>query len=221
MPKDVTVILPTLNEGKAIRQVIEEIKHLPIKAEIMVVDGLSKDKTVDIAKELGVRVIYETRKGKGIAVRKALKRVVTPYIVMIDADGTYPTEVIVEFCEQLSKYDVVKGDRSWHDKGAMSKTHRFGNWALSLLASILYRKRVRDVCSGLWAMKRERVRKFNLVSDGFTLEADLFINTVRAKCSFKELPIVYSKRIQGEKAKLMLSDGFKIGWFLVKKRFIK
>lgn len=215
---EITVILPTLNEEKAIEKVIQGIKALPIECRILVVDGLSTDATTTIALNLGVPVLYERHKGKGIAVRAALKYIDTPYIVMIDADATYPINAIVPFCGALSEYDIVKGERKWLENGAMSKTHRFGNYMLSLLASILFGHRTRDVCSGMWAFRKECLDKFKLTSAGFTLEADLFVNTVVTGCKLKEIPIEYKKRMQGDKAKLMLQDGFEIGWFLIRKR---
>lgn len=216
--KRVTIILPAFNEEKAIGKVIQEIRSLPIECQIFVVDNLSTDDTSAIALDLGVPVFYERNKGKGIAVRTGFKHAGTPYIVMIDADGTYPVDAIPALCEALSKYDVVKGDRKWCKDGAMTKTHRFGNYMLSLLASILFRHRTKDVCSGMWAFKKERLDKFHLTSAEFTLEADLFVNTVTTGCKLKELPIEYEKRIQGDKAKLKTKNGFEIGWFLIKKR---
>ena len=216
--KKVTVILPAFNEAKAIGKVIQEIRSLPIGCQVFVVDNLCTDNTPTIALDLGVLVIYEKKKGKGMAVRTGFKHASTPYIAMIDADGTYPVGSIPAFCEALSEYDVVKGNRKWCENGAMTKTHKFGNRMLSLLASILFGHRTRDVCSGMWAFRKECLDKFNLTSTGFTLEADLFINTVTTGCSLKELPIEYKKRIQGDKAKLMLRDGFEIGWFIIRRR---
>ena len=219
--KEVTIILPALNEAKAIGKVIKEIRSLPIECQILVVDNLSTDDTPAIALGLGATVIYEKNKGKGMAVRTGLKYASTPYVVMIDADGTYPVDAIVSFCEALSEYDIVKGERKWCESGAITKTHRFGNYMLSLLASFLFLCRTRDVCSGMWAFRKECLDKFNLTSAGFTLEADFFANTVLTGCKLKELPIEYRKRIQGDKTKLMMRDGLEIGWFLIRRSFIR
>lgn len=216
---NISVIIPALNEEKAIGKVIEAIKMLPIECEVVVVDNGSMDKTVEIAESLGVRVLHESKKGKGMAIRTGIEHTDTLYGVMIDADGTYPIDVIPTFCGMLLEYDVVKGHRCWCENKAMTKMHKFGNRVLSLLASVLYGRRVRDVCSGLWAFRLDKIREFNLTSAGFTLEADLFVNSVRTGCRLKELPIKYGKRIQGDKAKLVLGDGFRIGWFLIKKRW--
>ncbi len=220
MSKSVTVILPTLNEGKSIKKIIQDIKELPIDTHIIVADGLSIDQTAAIAMGMGVGVIYKSG-GKGLAVREALNHVKTPFVAMIDADCTYPVGVIPQFCGMLNNYDIVKGERRLLEDGAMSKLHKYGNNALSLLASILYGKKVNDVCSGLWVMRCDNVNKFRLTSNGFTLEADLFINTIKTKCRFKEYPIEYYKRTDGNVPKLVITDGLKIAWFLIKKRFTK
>lgn len=219
MQSTVTVLLPAFNEEKAIGRVIQEIKGLSLDYEILVVDNKSTNGTKAEATALGAKVLYEGKKGKGNAVRAGFKHIKTPYVVMIDADGTYPVDAIPMCCEALSDYDVVKGARLMDEEGAMSRGHKFGNWGLSMLASILYGCRVRDVCSGLWAFRVGALRKFRLTSSSFTLEADMFINTVRTQCRFKEIPIKYRKRADGDMAKLKLIDGFKIAWFLVKRRF--
>lgn len=218
--KSITVLLPAFNEEKAIGRVIEDIKALALNYEILVVNNLSTNDTEAKAIALGAKVLYEGEKGKGNAVRAGFKHIKTAFVVMIDADGTYPVDAIPICCGALLEYDVVKGARRRCDDGSMSKGHIFGNWALSMLASILYGHRVRDVCSGLWAFRMESLRKFKLTSAGFTLEADMFINTIKNGCKLKELPIAYYKRLDGDAAKLKLIDGFKIAWFLISRRFV-
>jgi len=89
---------------------------------------------------------------------------------------------------------------------------------LSLLATILFRRRVRDVCTGMWAFQRGVLDKFELESGGFTLEADLFVNCVRNRCRIKQVPIDYRARLDGSLPKLRIVDGVNIGAFLIKKR---
>ena len=79
---------------------------------------------------------------------------------------------------------------------------------------------MRDVCSGFWGFRQDSVNKFAIMSDGFTLEADFFLNTVKHKCSFLEFPISYGARVEGSEAKLRIFDGFRIAWFLVKRWFV-
>lgn len=166
------------------------------------------------------------RGGKGVAVRHAIRKlhksIDYKYLIMIDGDYTYPAFYIPYIVRCLhGGNDVVMGYRKDIEDGAMSPVNRSGNKMLSLLASILYGKRVYDVCTGMWGFRKEVIDKFKLTSKGFTFEADLFTNAVANKCRIKQIPINYRARPSGSTAKLKVSDGFKIGWFLLKKRLDK
>jgi len=213
-----TVIVPALNESATIKEVVMSIKALSIKPKVLVVDNSSWDDTAELAKEAGAEVINVVMRGKGVAVQEALKHIDTPYIGMIDADGTYPVETFLVLMEAMSGCDVAKEHRKWCDNGSMSKTHKVGNYLLSAFASMLYGKRVHDVCSGQWVFKRECLDKFKITSRGFTLEADLFTNTVLNGYRLGEYPTTYQARLDGSKAKLKMLDGVKIALFLITRR---
>jgi glycosyltransferase involved in cell wall biosynthesis len=214
----VTVILPTYNEEVAIGKMIDEIEALPMKCGVLVADSESTDRTVGIAKRKGVPVVMG-RRGKGNAVRAVIDRIRTPYAVMLDADGTYPVEAIPALCGMLDEFEVVKGNRVVFEDGSMPWLNRMGNRAVSFLASILFFRKVADVDSGMWAFRTGCLRGFDLTSKRFTLEVDLFTNTVRNRHSFAELPIRYGSRASGSRAKIHLRDWLEIGWFLLKRRF--
>ena len=219
---DLTILLPTKNEVESIGTVIEEIKStFSLSPKILVVDGKSTDGTLDIAYDKKVDVFVGQGNGKGLDIRGTLAFIDTPYIIMIDSDYTYTAEdaQVLYYLLEVVPYDVVIGCRQYKEKGSMSLTNTFGNFCLSLLASILYKHRVWDVCSGMWGFRKEALDKFNLTSEGFTLEADLFINAVKNKCKIGQIPIRYRKRLEDSRAKLKIWDGFKIGWFLIKRRF--
>ena len=219
--RDVTIILPAYNEGQAIGKVIDEIRSLPMECEILAGDNASSDDTGKVIWEKGLRSIYVTEKGKGNVIRALIKHVDTPYTIMVNADYTYPLEYATTIYNLLSRTgaDVVMGFRSIKEKGSMSFTNSFGNWCLSLLASVLYGKRVYDVCTGLVGFRTDRLKTFSITSEGFTLEADLFINSMRSGCRIEQIPIAYRKRLDGSEAKLKFVDGLRIGWFLLKRRF--
>ena len=115
------ILLPTLNESQNIEKVILNIRKVIPDEDIVVVDGLSNDGTADIAKKLGVKVILEPKKGKGHAVKKAFEELDSEYIIMLDADLTYPVEKIPKIIEELKNNDVVMGSRflGIREKGAM------------------------------------------------------------------------------------------------------
>ncbi|KKM14065.1 hypothetical protein LCGC14_1709870 [marine sediment metagenome] len=214
-----TVILPTRNEVATIGRMIDDIRALPVDAGIVVLDYKSTDGTREVAKEKGVLLIDEPMKGKGVAVRHYFETCPQGTLVMIDADCTYPVSSITEMDTHLGgDSDVAISHRYFHKPGAMKRLHRFGNAMLSLLASRLFRYEVFDVCSGLWGFADGVVSRFNLVSDGFTLEADLFANSMRSGAKVYQFPIRYYPRPDGSTAKLTMFDGVKIAWFLLMSR---
>lgn len=222
--KDIIVIIPTLNEAKAIGKTIDDVLEYARNCHIAVLDSYSINGTADIARSKGAVVVNAPRGGKGVAVRSVLSKVMAAFTgkcyVMIDGDYTYPAKHILEIAEQIENgADVVIGYRKKRAKGSMSHMNRIGNWGLSMLASVLYGVHVKDVCSGMWGFSRKALVRYKLGSSGFTLEADLFVNTVRNGFRLAQIPIEYRARLDGSIAKLGIRDGFKIAWFLIRRRF--
>jgi dolichol-phosphate mannosyltransferase len=223
MVAQLTILLPAHNEAITIGTLLDEIvREIVISHEVLVIDNASTDDTASIALEKGAAVCFVDAKGKGNAVREALRDITTPYVIMMNSDGTYPPAYSHLIYELLGYgHKVVLGCRTFYDKGSMSILNGLGNWALSLGASILYRKRVYDLCSGMWGFNTEVLKSFTLTSTGFTLEADLYINTIRGKHKLVQIPIGYRARPDNSHTKLKLLDGFKIGWFLCSRKFGK
>lgn len=214
--KDVTVLMPAYQEEEAIGKVIDEVRSVLPDCRILVAYQPSTDGTEAILKEKGVDYITEPKRGKGFAVRSAIRHVDSPYVVMINSDYTYPATHIPELLENLT--DVCLGYRHNRADGAMSAVNFVGNVALSLIASALYRRRVYDVCTGLWAFRTDVLKSFALESGGFMLEVDLFVNCARHKCKISQVPVGYRRRQGDSMSKLRVTDGLKIGMFLIKKR---
>lgn len=222
--KGIVVLIPTLNEAKAIIKTLDDVLEYLPECQIVVLDSYSSNGTVDLVKSKPVAIINAPKGGKGLAVRSVLARVMSTFTgkcyVMLNGDYTYPARHILEFAELIENgADVVIGYRNLRAKGAMSRMNAIGNWGLSMLASMLYRVRVKDVCSGMWGFHRDVLFRYKLSSKGFTLEADLFVNTVKGKYKLTQIPIEYRARLDGSVAKLGVGDGFKIAWFLIKSRF--
>jgi glycosyltransferase involved in cell wall biosynthesis len=217
------VLIPTLNEEDGIGLTIDDVNEYAPDSKILVVDSYSEDKTRWIAYSKGAAIVNAPKGGKGLAIRYALSNpecTASPYLIMMDGDYTYPAQYIVPMIEQLENgADVVIGYRHDKEHGAMCKVHSFGNSCLSILASLLYGYRVKDLCSGMWGFRTEALKGFTITSKRFTLEADLFVNAIQTHCRLSQVPISYRARLSHSVAKLQVSDGFKIGWFLIKRRF--
>jgi dolichol-phosphate mannosyltransferase len=224
--KEVSIIFPALNEEETIGKIIDEVPMADMegrgyRAEIIVVDNGSTDKTREIAEAKGARVITEPSRGKGRAIRTAFESVSGDFVFMIDADFTYPATYIPRMLELLEGgHDVVLGSRlkGQREQGAMSRLNLVGNHMLALLANLLYRTRVSDPCTGYWGFKGNVVKSLKLDAVGFELEANMLAEIARQGYRIAELPILYRRR--PNQAKLgSLKDGFKIGQTLIRKRF--
>jgi len=210
----ISVIIPTLNEEKAVGKVIEMIPRTE-DMEIMIVDGLSTDRTVEIVSELGARVVMEERKGYGRAYKTGFAEAEGEIIVTLDGDLTYPAEKIVELVDHLEKnnLDFISCDRLTKlDKRAMSRKHRFGNWVLKTAANMLFRLHLADSQSGMWVFKKDILSRFVLESDGMPLSEEIKIKAFKhPEIVAEEIPIEY--RIREGDVKI---NSWKDGWYNLK-----
>jgi hypothetical protein len=221
--KTVAIIIPTLNEGRSIGKVIDDVPVVALlqnglKTAVYVIDGTSTDNTREIAVEKGAQLILEERAGKGSAIQTAFKFINADYAIMVDGDDTYPIEMATEMIRLLKNNDVVIGSRlkGTIEPGAMTKFNVVGNVLLSLLARVLFGARISDVCTGLWGFQSETVRQLELVAQGFELEADMFAECAIKGCTIAEIPITY--RARSDQPKLSsIDDGLKIGSFMIRK----
>lgn len=222
-----TIVVPARNEQAAIGATLralplQTLRAAGLDAEVIVLDGNSSDATAAIARAAGATVIPDrSTDGKGTAVRDARPLFRGEYIVMLDADGTYPPDTIPGLLVPLlvGEADIAMGVRI-PTKGAMTPSHKVGNAALSFVASALYGRRCRDLCTGLWAFRADALRSLPLRSKRFGLEAELFALACRRGLRISEVPIDYlPRRGEGSKPKLRFGpDGTRILLRLLKAR---
>jgi len=222
---EILIMLPTLNEELTIGRVIDEIPRSSLegvgyKVKLLVVDGSSTDRTRQIARQKGASIVTERRRGKGVAVSKALSTLESDFIFMLDADFTYPAGYIPDMLKLLDEHHAVIGSRmrGRREKGAMSRLNLVGNYLLSLIATVFYGKRISDVCSGFWGFRGEVVKNLHLRAIAFDLEAEIFSQLARRGYSIAEIPVDYRRRSSPPKLR-SLRDGTRIGWALITRRF--
>jgi dolichol-phosphate hexosyltransferase len=223
--KQVSIILPALNEEATVAKVIEEIPRSEIESmgyhvNIVVVDNNSTDQTRIMAESKGARVIYEPVRGKGKAITTAFKNVDGDFLFFLDADFTYPAVYIPRMLAVLENNDVVLGSRlkGKMEKGAMSIINRAGNHLLAFMANLLYGTRISDLCTGYWGFRSAVVKDIQIDASGFELEANLFSQIARRHYRIAEVPINYRRRKTPSKLN-SLRDGYLIGRTLIARRF--
>ena len=192
--EDLSVVMGTYNEEKAIETVLTDIEEVTDgKADVVCVDG-SSDRTPEIAREHGATVIEQEPQGYGVAVREAILTPDRPIVVTTDCDDTYPMEQLPEFLELVNEgYDVVSGDRLYHGAAAMPAFNRLGNHLFALGASVLMGTRVHDTTTGMRAYRREVIQDIEW-TENTGLSAELLIRPLMRGYDVREHPISYAER---------------------------
>ncbi len=205
--KDVSVLVPVLNEKEAIGDVIDEILSIGVpKERIIVVDGGSTDGTPDIAKSKGVIVVRQFGKGKADAVRTGLELVDTEYVVVIDGDYSYPARYIRDMLDKICsdiRYDEVIGARV-RGRENIPLMNRFGNWFLTRVFNLLFNTNLRDVLSGLYLVRTKTLSSALFETRGFSVEVEIAAHVASVGGEIGEVEIEYRRR----KGKSKLSQSF-------------
>jgi glycosyltransferase involved in cell wall biosynthesis len=220
--KKITVVIPCYNEEEGIAAVIKGFPRTTLrkhgyKLEVLVVDNNSKDRTAEVAKAAGARVLHEPKQGKGNAIRTAFYNVSedTDYVVMCDGDDTYKAHEILRLVELLDSGfgQVVIGSRMGGKMraGSMKGFNRLGNWGFSFLVRAIYKVNVTDTLTGYFAWKREVVVQLrqHLKSSGFAIEMEMITKMARMGYQIYSVPISYEPRL-GESSLRPIYDGSRI-----------
>jgi dolichol-phosphate mannosyltransferase len=207
LDKTITVVIPTLNEESGIAKVLEELHSLNIN-NILVIDGYSKDKTVEMAAKLGAKTIFQQGKGKTGALRTAIDVVETPYMLVMDGDFTYDASCIDRLVQHLKSYDEIIGARIPTERQSMSSVHKFGNRVITKVFNLLLSTNITDVCSGMYILRTEAARDIHLSTSGFDVEVEV-ASQIASAGRITEVPINYRPRMGRQKLSTW-KHGFKI-----------
>jgi glycosyltransferase involved in cell wall biosynthesis len=229
--KKITLLIPCHNEETGIGLVIdgvpfEKLKALGFTIEVIVIDNNSTDKTAEVARAHGARVIHEPKKGKGNALVTGFRAVSddTDFVAMIDGDNTYKAQELPRLIEPLASdfCDVVVGSRLGGKikKGSLAFPNRVVNWGFAFLVRQCYQVNVTDVLSGFFAWKKDAIDliRVHLLSEGFALEMELITKTAKLGLEMYCVPITYDVR-KGETKISPFKDGLSILTMLAKNIF--
>lgn len=210
----ISIVIPTLNEGKNIGKAISGVKSAlkNYRYEILVVDKHSTDNTISVSKAMGAHIIYEN-KGKGFALIRGFTEAKGKIIISMDADLSHrPKELKLLIAAIEAGYDICMGSRFLIGGGSddMPLFRKLGNKVFVLLVNIIYRANYTDLCYGYRSMNRDAFKKVHLTSKGFGIETEISIKAKKAGLKIIEIPSYEKKRTYGVGKLRSFSDGYAI-----------
>jgi len=214
----VSVLVPCYNESDTIREILKRIKAVPLEKEIVVVDDCSTDGTREYLSSLppgDIRlVLHEKNRGKGAAIRDAIRAMTGDVAIFQDADLEYDPADYPKLVKPIEdgKADVVVGTRfSGEPRAVLFFWHARGNKLLTLFFNMVANTNLEDMECGLKAFRASVLKGLTLKSEGFEIEPELMIGIARAGVRIYEVPVSYFGRTYAEGKKITWWDGIRAG----------
>ena len=218
-------MIPCRNEERIISLLLERIP--PYVDEIIVVDNNSSDHTGEVAKKAGAKVLLEKRAVQGIGYgfvhQTGIHAAKGDYIVGVDGDDTYPTDVIKPIVEYMEKnrIDFISCNRlPLRRPHAISIVRQFGITILNMTVWVLYGYRIKDILSGMWVMNKKAKLLLHPGSGDWNFSPEIKLEAIRnPNISFQEYHIDHFDRANERSKQQIWKTGFEHLLFIVTKRF--
>jgi glycosyltransferase involved in cell wall biosynthesis len=220
-----SIVIPALNEQENIPQTmrampVERLRRMGLEVEVLVVDNGSSDRTAQLARNGGAKVIVQPVRGYGNAYKAGFANCTGDVIATGDADLTYPFQMLPDALDVLlrNRLDFLSTDRlGCLTPGSMSASHKWANHALSLMSRTLFRAPFRDSQSGMWIFRRRVLDGLRMRAGGMAFSQELKLEAYRNGFRCGELPIDYLPR--GGQTKMRgLRDGSMVACHMVAHR---
>ncbi len=213
----VSVIIPVYNEENSIQAIIKKVQSVPVHKEIIVVDDGSSDRTPQILYTIsGIKLItHEKNKGKGAAIRTALKYANGDVIIIQDADLEYEPAEYLNLLAPFSEPQVsaVYGSR-FRGKGEFILSSRIANIFLTFLTDALFGGKITDMETCYKVLRKNVFQTISLKANRFDIEPEITAKLLRYRYKVVEVPIHYTGRTAGKK--IDWRDGIAACYTLIK-----
>lgn len=207
-----SIVIPAYNEergaGPVMAELLETLKTQldpEIPVEVLVVDDGSSDRTCEVIAPFEgdvLRLVRHPRnRGYGAAIKTGILHAKHPWIMITDADGTYPNEFIPALLAERDFHEMVVGARTG-EKAHIPLIRRPPKWVLRKLASILSRQDIPDLNSGMRIFRKDLAKKFeNILPNKFSYTTTITLAMFSAGYHVKYVPINYLRREGASKIK--------------------
>ena len=196
---DATLVIPALDEEESLGYVLEAV-DMDLLSEIILVDGGSSDRTIDIAREHGARVVQEPRRGYGRACATGVAHAQGEIVIFLDADGADDPSQIPNLITPIIKegVDMVLGSRLAGNiyPGAMPWHQKFGNQLSARLIRLIYGLPISDL-SPFRSVLRSKLLELDMQEMTYGWPTEMITKSARKGWRIQEVPVDYHPRIGG------------------------
>ncbi|MBT3601883.1 MAG: glycosyltransferase family 2 protein [Candidatus Latescibacteria bacterium] len=205
-PGLVSIIIPAYNEENAIVETIEQVRAVMSASqydyELIIVNDGSTDQTGEKARIAGARVLnHEVNQGYGAGLKTGIVAAQGDWIVITDADGTYPNERIPDLLSEAGPNDMVVGARVG-EAAKIPLIRRPAKWVLAQFANYLAETKIPDYNSGLRVFRKDVAKRFfKILPQGFSFTTTITLSSLCNGYRVKYIPIAYYERTGKSKIK--------------------
>ena len=214
----IALIVPCYNEEAAIEAVVADFRKAMPEIDVFVFDNNSSDRTMEIAREAGAKVVPVPLRGKGNVVRRMFADVDADLYVMVDGDATYDASAVRRLVDKLldDHLDMVVGCREAEVSlagEAYRRGHQWGNRMLTQSVVSIFGGNFTDMLSGYRVFSRRYAKSFPALSHGFETETELTVHALELRMPYGEVMTAYGARPEGSVSKL---STYRDGWRILK-----
>ena len=217
--KNVSIIVPTLNEADNLKELLDSLLKFDFLQEIIFIDAHSNDGTEELMRSYmkeheKITFFLQKSKGKGAALIEGFQKAKGEIIVIIDADLSHDISEIPALIKPIQEgtADAVLASRFLADGGSedITKFRIFGNWVFCSLVNLFWHVNYTDLCYGFRAFKGEMIPKLELKTTGVEIETELSIEIAKKNIKFVEIPSYEYARKAGTGKLRTFQDGYRI-----------
>jgi len=228
-----SVVMPVYNERDTVREIVDRVMGLPVEKELVMVDDCSTDGTRELLKEHfsngtggygEIKVFFhDVNRGKGAAIRTALKAVTGDFVIIQDADLEYDPGDYMPLLQPVLRGEagVVYGSRFMGEHAGFSSLHWWGNKMLTVVTNLLYGSHLSDMETCYKLFKADVLKSIDFKANRFNFEPEITAMLLRGGVKILELPIKYRGRKSEDGKKITWRDGFSALCTLIRCRFSK